>query len=393
MSTTAVRARATGVRARDVAVVAVLITIGVLGTAHVDADASERSVDALAYVAAVVGLGALVFWRRWSIVVAGVVAVTMTTYLGRNYPGGPALMAGPLALLALGYTASRRTAWIGAAAVAVMATAGHVIARGGFGAYDLVVVGWALAAVLAGQALAARGERAAAAREQLAHQQQQALANERLRLAQDLHDSVAHAMATINVQSGVAAHLLAREGTSTSQPQQVRDSLEAIRAASAAALDELGSILGVLRQPGEAPRSPTADLSQLADLVERAEADGVRVTSRVTGAVESVPPTVSTAAYRVVQEALTNTRRHAGRGVTADLSIDVGADGALCVALRDDGGTAASKPPADEGAGLGLIGMRERVEATGGRLDAGPDHPRGFHVVATWAADRDGSRP
>ena len=117
MSTTGF-ARATGVRARDVAVVAVLITIGVLGTAHVDADASERSVDALVYVAAVVGLGALVFWRRWSIVVTGVVAVTMTTYLGRNYPGGPALMAGPLALLALGYTASRRTAWIGAAVVA-----------------------------------------------------------------------------------------------------------------------------------------------------------------------------------------------------------------------------------------------------------------------------------
>ena len=218
------------------------------------------------------------------------------------------------------------------------------------------------------------------------------MANERLRLAQDLHDSVAHAMATINVQSGVAAHLLAREGTSASQPQLVRDSLEAIRAASAAALDELGSILGVLRQPGEAPRTPTADLRQLTDLVERAEADGVRVTSRVTGAVESVPPTVSTAAYRVVQEALTNTRRHAGPGVTADLSIDVGNDGALCVALRDDGVTATSKPPA-EGAGLGLIGMRERVEATGGRLDAGPDDPRGFHVVATWVADRDGSRP
>ena len=139
----------------------------------------------------------------------------------------------------------------------------------------LAVVGLASAAVLAGQAIAARGERAAAERERLAHQEQQAVAAERLRLAQDLHDSVAHAMVTINVQSGVAVRLFDRD------PSQARDALEAIRVASSDALDELGAILGVLRDPdADAPRAPLSTLADVGSLVERARADGVRCDRR-----------------------------------------------------------------------------------------------------------------
>jgi signal transduction histidine kinase len=375
-------ARRTGVQARDVAVVAVLLIVGILGTAHLEVDPGDRAPDGFAYLLVVLGMGSLAFWRRWSIVVTGVVAVVFAVYFGRGYPPGPAMLAGPLSLLALGYRAPRRVAWIGGAVLAVMAIGGHLVGDHDLGAYDLLVVGWALAAVLAGQALAARGERAAAERERAAHHQNQVRTTERLRLAQDLHDSVAHAMATINVQSGVAAHLLAREGMPV-DPAELHSSLEAIRAASAAALDELGSILGVLREPGEATRAPTPDIGALGDLMERAEHDGIRVSADLTGDIDTVPPVVATAAYRVVQEALTNTRRHAGPGTTARVTVASGAGGALRVQVYDDGAGAPTRPATD-GSGFGLIGMRERVEATGGRLDAAPEKPRGFRVVATW---------
>ena len=166
-------------------------------------------------------------------------------------------------------------------------------------------------------------------------------------------------------------------------PAELHSSLEAIRAASAAALDELGSILGVLREPGEATRAPTPDIGALGDLVERAEHDGIRVSADLTGDLDRVPSVVATAAYRVVQEALTNARRHAGPGTTARVTVASGAGGALRVEVYDDGAGAPTRPATD-GSGFGLIGMRERVEATGGRLDAGLEKPRGFRVVATW---------
>ena len=96
-------ARLTGVQARDVAVVAVLLIVGVLGTAHIEVDPGDRAPDAFAYLLVVLGIGSLAFWRRWSIVVTGVVAVVIAVYLGRGYPPGPAMLAGPLSLLALGY--------------------------------------------------------------------------------------------------------------------------------------------------------------------------------------------------------------------------------------------------------------------------------------------------
>ena len=297
-------------------------------------------------------------------------------YLARGYPDGPALLPGPLALLALGYRAPRRIAWIGAAAYLASAFIGRAVGSDDIGYGNLLaVVGLASAAVLAGQAIAARGERAAAQRERLAHQEEQAIAAERLRIAQDLHDSVAHAMATINVQSGVAARLLDRD------PSQAKGALEAIRVASSHALDELGAILGVLRDPGDVPRAPVSTLADVGSLVERARADGLRVTSDVRGSVDSVATSVSSAAYRVVQEALTNVRRHAGSEATATLDVVIGDHGTVRVSVRDDG-----QGPQTNGSsiGLGLVGMRERVESTGGLLCTGPRRDGGFEVVATW---------
>jgi signal transduction histidine kinase len=329
-----------------------------------------------------------VFWRRWPVVV-GIVATTTAVYVGRGYAGGPALLPGPLALLALGYAAPRRVGWIAAAGYIVTAAVARLV----FGDADLtqllVLVGWASAAVLAGQAIAARAERTASERERRAHAQEQALANERLRIARDLHDSVAHAIATINVQSGVAAHLIDRD------PAQAARALEAIRGASSDALDELTAILSVLRSGAEdeaAPRAPIGTLGTIGELVARARSDGLVVDAAVHGDVDTLASSVSSAAYRVVQEALTNTRRHAGSSARAAVDVAVGGHGALTIRIRDDGGAG---PPADAtptevpfsevpSSGLGLVGMRERVEATGGTLLAHPRPGGGFEVVAAW---------
>jgi signal transduction histidine kinase len=359
----------------------------ILGTMNIPVEAGDRPMDALAYACGIIGAVSLMFWRHWAIAVVGVIAVTTAVYTARDYAGGPALLPGPLALLALGYSAPRRVAWIGAAGY--VATA--VVARlaGGnpeFGEL-LIIVGWTSAAVLAGQAIAARGERVAADRDRARHAQEQALASERLRIARDLHDSVAHAMATINVQSGVAAHLLDRDAS------QAKQALEAIRVASSDALDELTAILSVLRTSAAddvadaAPRTPLGTLGELEALISRVEADGLTVEVGVHGDVHAVGSAVSAAAYRVVQEALTNTRRHAGASAHAEVAVDVGATGAVSIRITDDGGgrpPTAARPVDSPTGGFGLVGMRERVESTGGTLATAAKPEGGFEVVAAW---------
>lgn len=371
---------------------AVALVLGaiIVGTAQIEPEAGNRSADTLAFGCGIVAGASLLWWRCWAPVVAAVVALAIAVYLARDYPGGPALMPGPLSMLALGYTATRRTAWAGVVMLLVATGVGRLVAGDSLLLHEMVFLGWASAAVLAGQALATRGERAAAERERVDHAHDQALAAERLRIAQDLHDSVAHAMATINVQSGVAAHLVDR------RPQQAAQALEAIRAASADALDELGAILGVLRQDGAAPRAPLAGLDGVVELVERARADGLRVTlAGVADDVEpppGVPATVAAAAYRVVQEALTNARRHAGANAAVTVELEaVDADhriAGLRVTITDDGGfrpaSSATAHPGPAAVGFGLVGMRERVEASGGTLTTGPVAAGGFRVVAHW---------
>src|SRR4029450_5857880 len=160
-----------------------------------------------------------------------------------------------------------RVGWIAAAGYVAIAAVARLVFGNAEITQFLVLVRRASAAVLAGQAIAARAERTANERERRAHAQEQALTNERLRIARDLHDSVAHAIATINVQSGVAAHIIDRD------PAQAERALEAIRAASSDALDELTAILSVLRSGVEdevAPRAPISTLGAIGELVARA---------------------------------------------------------------------------------------------------------------------------
>jgi signal transduction histidine kinase len=193
---------------------------------------------------------------------------------------------------------------------------------------------------------------------------------------------LAHNISLINVQSGVALHLM------DEKPEQARIALTAINEASADALREVRSVLGVLRGTGEkAPRAPTAGLDGLDDLVSRTTAAGVGVTLEVHGESRPLPASIDLAAFRIVQEALTNIVRHAD-AAAASVELTYGPD-ALTVQVDDDGrgsdasraGGKASAPHA-EGGGNGIPGMRERAAALGGTLDAGPRSSGGFRVRA-----------
>ena len=199
-----------------------------------------------------------------------------------------------------------------------------------------------------------------------------------MRIARELHDVLAHNISLINVQAGVALHLM------DEQPDQARSALAAIKAASTDALGELRSVLEILRRGDErAPRSPTPGLAGLDGLVERSRAAGIDVRTKVDGTPRQLPTGVDRAAFRIVQEALTNVVRHA-RATTATVHITYAPDD-IEIAVEDDGrGPVAADPTRG---GSGLAGMRERAAALGGRLDAGPRPGGGFVVNASLPLD------
>src|ERR1700722_3984629 len=199
---------------------------------------------------------------------------------------------------------------------------------------------------------------------------------ERLRIARELHDSLTHSISVICVQAGVAVHLARQRG------EEVPSALLAIQEAGADAARELRTTLSVLRSEEDGDGS---GLRQLDSLVARARAAGLPVTVTVTGAQRPLPPDVDQAAYRIVQEALTNVSRHAGHAC-ASVHLHYTPE-TLSVQVVDDGqGTVTSTGTGPSGPGLGLAGMRERVSALGGRLQAGPQHDGGFQVRAELPA-------
>jgi signal transduction histidine kinase len=257
----------------------------------------------------------------------------------------------------------------------------------------LVAMGWSalllgslvLAAWLLGDSIRWRRgfyqaleERAARLERERDAQAQVAAAAERARIARDLHDVVAHNVSVMVVQADGAAYAL------DSSPQRAREALGAISATGRRALAELRSLLGVLRDsagPGAA-LAPQPGLEQLEELVVEARAAGLPVSLTVEGAPRPVPQGEALAAYRVVQESLTNARKHAGPGATATVRLRY-AEESLVISVTDDG-RGASVPVSGElgGAGHGLAGMRERVELYGGSVRSGPRDGGGYEVVA-----------
>ncbi len=191
---------------------------------------------------------------------------------------------------------------------------------------------------------------------------------ERLRIARELHDSLTHSISVIQVQAGVEVHLAGKRG------DEVPPALLAIQEASADAARELRATLSVLRTSEDGDSS---GLGQLEGLVARARTAGLSVTVTVTGTRCRLPQDVDQAAYRIVQEALTNVSRHAGgAGATVQLRYR---PGELTVQVDNPSDVPSAQ---SAGQGLGLIGMRERVAALGGRLHAGPQEDGGFRVRA-----------
>jgi signal transduction histidine kinase len=218
-----------------------------------------------------------------------------------------------------------------------------------------------------------RAEEAERTRDQAA---QRRAMEERLRIARELHDSLTHSISVIQVQAGVAVHLAHKRG------EDIPPALLAIQEAGADAVRELRATLSVLRSEEDGDGS---GLSQLDSLVARARAAGLPVTMTVPGAERPIPPEVDQAAYRIVQEALTNVTRHAGHAC-ASVHLHYAPE-TLSIQVDDDGqATVTSTGTRPSGPGLGLIGMRERVTALGGWLQAGPQGGGGFQVRAELPA-------
>lgn len=372
----------------DLALAAGVVAFVVGVTAQIEPSDGERGLDGLAYACMVAAGGALAGRRRWPLAVVAVVTGALAVYAGRGYLGGPVFVTLFMALYSLAAGRDRRLAFGAAAATAgVLVVVGELVGTGP-GLVHLVFVGWAAAAVFLGSAVRSRRDHLVAVEERARQLEQsreeearRRVAEERLRIAQDLHDSVAHSMATINVQAGVAAHVIDRH------PDRARDALVVIRQASGDVLDELFALLGLLRLDGETEpaRAPTPGAGQLDTLVESTRRSGLEVDLRVERDLGDVPQPVGVALYRIVQESLTNVVRHARTGATATVTVTGDADGGLRVEVVDDGTPTDGEGP---GAGVGIVGMRERAEATGGALDARPLPDGGFAVRAVWPARR-----
>ena len=375
--------------ARRAPVVADLIPALVLTAFLVAASTAQQRATADAHRIGVGGylllLGAgmaLALRRQWPpLAYAGSLACAGAYLLAGN-PPGPILLAPFLGLLVvLGATRSLPL-WIGSAlGGAAVLSAVHGAVYGWSWPVALFAGVWVCLAVVAGIALDARRRflresraRAEWTRRSREEESRRRLVEERLQIAREMHDVIGHSLAVISLQAGVAEHLLA------SRPDEARKAVTAIRSVSKQALTELRSELAALRGEGlgAADRRPTPGLSALPALAAQMRDAGLRIDLELPQRGAEVPEIVSAAAYRIVQESLTNVARHAGTGARASVRAVLQPD-RLEVEIIDDG-IAAGEPPREGG---GLQGMRERASALSGAFSAGGRPEGGFRV---WAS-------
>jgi signal transduction histidine kinase len=328
------------------------------------------------YALLLAGPLALLARRRFPVAVFAVAAAASAGFAAVAAPAGVYAVAPAVALFAVARRGRRWAALIGAA----VAYAGYLLVtvvfasrlglapgtRPDIGDAVALAIGLGVLILLGGaakirseqfaEAMKVRAEQARAREEQEKRQ----ASEERLRIARELHDVLGHHLSLINVQAGVGLHLM------DSRPEQAREALTAIKTASAEALREVRSVLGVLRTSDEAaPRQPALGIDRLAALTADA---GLPVTTTVTGEPRELPAEVDRAAYRIVQEALTNVRKHAGPDASAKVAVDY-LPTALHLAVRNEGGPPDGTAPSE---GTGIAGMRERAQSLGGTLEAGP---------------------
>lgn len=345
-------------------------------------------------------LSALVLIRRRRepmAVLAATGALTVVELVTAD-PPAPVVMSAVIALYTVAARTDRPTTWrVGLLTMAALTAAAMLFGSPPwYSQENLGIFAWTGMAGAAGDAVRSRrafvdairerAERAERTREEEARRR---VAEERLRIARDLHDVVAHHIALVNVQAGVAAHVMDK------RPDQAKQALAHVREASRSALNELRATVGLLRQSGD-PEAPTEPAP-----ASRSSASSWRACARrgcpsrwpARPGEPPLPSAVDLAAYRVIQEALTNVRKHAGPGAKAEVSVvRVGATAEVMI-LDNGRGNGAGTGPAAPGGGHGLLGMRERVTALGGTLTAGPRYGGGFRVHAILPVEARAQEP
>ncbi|WP_205825562.1 sensor histidine kinase [Microbispora catharanthi] len=365
----------------DALFAAVLGVLAALGSASALSERGLR-LDAAGYALVAVAAAGLVARRAWPLAALATTFTATIAFLARGHPYAPVL---ELTSVAVYSVAAWRPERVSAAALAAVAVAylsfsswTAAPAAPEMGVPALAAL-WLLAPWAAGVAVRAyRRVRARAAEaERLGHVQE-----ERLRMAREVHDIVGHSLAVINMQAGVALHVLHR------RPERAEESLRAVREVSAQALEELRVALRTLPGTLDQGLAPAPGLERVPEIVEAVRRGGLPVNLVVEGARRRVPVAVDLAGYRIVQESLTNVVRHAGAS-RADVRVTYGPD-TVSVTVTDDG---TGRPGHDgdvrggghgagQGGGHGLPGMRERAASVGGALEAGPCPGGGFRVLA-----------
>ncbi|SEU47948.1 sensor histidine kinase [Nonomuraea wenchangensis] len=346
----------------------------------------------LGYVLLIVSGAAVAVRRRWPVPVFLTTALASVVYYTLGFPDGPGWLGLFVALYTVAaYGDGRRSLMIAGAGISVLAAVWLVAAA------DIepsAAIGWVYFRIGASVMSAALGESVrsrhviaadAQKRAELAERTREEEARarvdaERLRIAREVHDTVAHAIAIINVQSGVTAHVLDK------RPEVAREALRTIEQTSSRALREMRAILGVLRDDDDddGERVPYPGLGQIGELTAKARAAGLDVEVEESAPGTPLPSAVGGAAYRIVQESITNVVRHVGP-TRVTVALDPGIE-SLEIRVTDEGRRAAPGrhpgTPGPAGPGHGIAGMRERCRLLGGELDAGPTPDGGFEVRA-----------
>ena len=367
---------------RSTVLVTAFVLVGSNFAAHAQ-EAERAALDPFARVLLFVTGAALLWRQRYPVPVVFGTAVTTLVYLGAGYPYGPVFVAVAVACFSAVVAGHRRAAW------AAMGTlwAGHALvahwlyrwlppsgdSAASWG-QELVIATWVVAIAALSELARARREQWARERAERAQAARRRADEERLRIARELHDVLAHSISVINVQAGVGLALL------DTDPEQARTALTTIKDQSKEALGEVRQVLGTLRTPGDAPRAPAPGLDRLPELVEQAASAGLTV--EVEGKPPRLSPGTDLAAFRIVQEALTNVVRHSG---SRHARVRLGRDGGTLLLRVDDDGPATGAEAG--GSGNGLAGMRERAAALGGTIEAGPRPDGGFRVLAALPID------
>ncbi|MEY9875274.1 signal transduction histidine kinase [Streptacidiphilus sp. MAP12-33] len=375
--------------------VAFVQVVGTHAVARHHTGGTTRPLDALATVLLLAGPALLLVRRQWPVQVCAGTAAVAGAYLLLRYPYGPIVLSVVIGYVTAVMAGRRRAAWISLGTLYVA----HVLANSFTHALswpvELGLLAWLLVVVAAAELMRTRVEQRRQWR--LAREEREArVADEqRLAIARELHDVLAHSISLINVQAGVALELI------DDDPEQARTALRTIKDTSKQALGEVRQVLGSLRSPtastgpgpgpgpgrwrgpgpSAAPRSPAPDLGRLDELVLQAAAAGLTVTVRREGRERPLPSGVGLAAFRIVQEGLTNVLRHSSARST-EVILDFRTEGRLLLTLQDPGPASTTGGARAGGSGAGLVGMRERASALGGSVEAGPTASGGFRVHA-----------